>query len=100
MTYFEIARVLARKRISLLMSQQTLAEQTGLNRGTISTFENCRQIPDVRTISRIADALGFKLEIILTEDPNQTEDPDQPEPLREITEEERLEIINDCIRRI
>ena len=42
----------------------------------------------------------YKTGKVPPEEEGEEEDPDQPEPLREITEEERLEIINDCIRRI
>ncbi len=45
------------------LSQQGLADRTGINRADISRIENGNANPSLKTMKRIADGLGKKLEI-------------------------------------
>ena len=45
------------------ISQQELAEVTGINRSDISKIENGNANPSLRTIKRVAEGLGKKVEI-------------------------------------
>ena len=45
------------------ISQQELAELTGINRADISRIENGNANPSLRTIKRVAEGLGKKVEI-------------------------------------
>ena len=56
-----LAMISAREEKSL--SQQELAEITGINRSDISRLENGNANPSLKTMKRIAAGLGKKLEI-------------------------------------
>ena len=54
---------IARQRKHLRMSQEELAEKTGLARVNISRIENGRYSPGLDILAKIADALGCELDI-------------------------------------
>ena len=50
-------------RLSLNMSQEQLAQKSGVSRVTISTLESgCREITTTKTLMKIAAALGVTVE--------------------------------------
>ena len=60
---FQIIRAILDARIEQNMSQQELAERTGINRADLSRIENANANPSLKTLKRIAEGLGKKLEI-------------------------------------
>ena len=50
-------------RLEAGMTQQQLANATGINRSDISKMENGNANPSFRTMERIAKGLGKKLEV-------------------------------------
>jgi transcriptional regulator with XRE-family HTH domain len=49
----------ARRRAGL--SQAALAELIGTSQATVSAYESGRKLPSVGTLSRLLDAMGFRL---------------------------------------
>ncbi|WP_324282033.1 XRE family transcriptional regulator [Cyanobacterium aponinum UTEX 3221] len=60
-----IASNLIRYRKGLHISQQSLAEQTGVTRQTINNYEKAKTLPDSKTLSVLAKILGVTLDDIL-----------------------------------
>ena len=56
-------------RLAAGMTQDELAEKTGIKKQSISRYENSEREPNIRTAKRIADALGVTLESMSTEKP-------------------------------
>lgn len=59
----EIAHAFAAARAAAAVSQQELAQKTGVNQADISKLENGTANPTVRVLSRLAAGLGTKLRI-------------------------------------
>ena len=47
------------------LSHEKLAQQTGINRSTISLLENKKRVPTILTCLRLCQALGVRLEDLL-----------------------------------
>ena len=47
------------------ISQETLAEKTGLNQSEISTVESGQANPTFRTLQTLAAALGGKIDLVI-----------------------------------
>ncbi len=62
---YQFIRAMIACRNEKSLSQQGLADLTGINRSDISRLENGNANPSLRTMKRIADGLGKKLEIRL-----------------------------------
>ncbi|MBQ6901260.1 MAG: helix-turn-helix transcriptional regulator [Firmicutes bacterium] len=60
---YQVAREIIKARIEKNMTQQELAEKTGMRQSNISRIENGSCSPTVETLSIIAEGLGKKLEI-------------------------------------
>ena len=60
-----IALHLTRYRKGLRLSQEELAEQAGVTRQTINNYENAKTLPDSKTLSALARALGVALDDLL-----------------------------------
>ena len=60
---YQVAREMIKARIEQNMTQQELAEKTGMRQSNISRIENGSCSPTVETLSIIAVGLGKKLEI-------------------------------------
>ena len=60
---YQFIRDLIRCREDLDLSQQGLAELTGIDRSDISRIENGNANPSLKTMKRIAKGLGKRLEI-------------------------------------
>lgn len=55
------AMIDARKEAGI--TQKQLAERTGINQGDISRLENGSANPSIKTLQRLADGMGMKLEV-------------------------------------
>ncbi len=60
---FEIMKTLMEARVSCNLTQQELAEKTGINQADISKLENGNGNPSLRTLKRLAAGMGRKLVI-------------------------------------
>lgn len=59
----QIARALVAVRRDKRITQQQLAERTGIAQADISRLENGNSNPSLRTLQRLADGLGMKIEV-------------------------------------
>lgn len=59
----DLARTLRARRTELMLTQEQLAEVTGLNRRVIGELERGRISPRFDTVQRIANALGLDVEL-------------------------------------
>lgn len=57
----QIARALVAVRREKRITQQQLAERTGIAQADISRLENGNSNPSLRTLQRLADGLGMKI---------------------------------------
>lgn len=62
---YQIVRALLEARRKNHMTQQDLATASGIPQANISRLENGNANPSIRTLHRIADALGMRLQISL-----------------------------------
>ena len=60
-----IAGNLIRYRKGLNLSQEELAALAGVTRQSINNYENAKTLPDSKTLSALARALGVKLDDLL-----------------------------------
>ena len=60
---YEAIRAVIGARIESHMTQQQLAEKTGIRQSNISRIENGTSSPTVETLARIAAGMGKKLKI-------------------------------------
>ncbi len=63
-----IAGNLIRYRKGLNLSQEELAELVGVTRQSINNYENAKTLPDSKTLSATANALGIKLDDLLRQE--------------------------------
>ena len=63
---YAIVHAMLEARMSQGMTQQQLAEKTGIKQGDISKLERGNGNPSLRTLQRLADGLGMKLSITFT----------------------------------
>ena len=59
----QIARALVAVRREKRITQQQLAERTGIAQADISRLENGNSNPSLRTLQRLADGLGMKISV-------------------------------------
>lgn len=59
----QIARALVAVRREKRITQQQLAERTGIAQADISRLENGNSNPSLRTLQRLADGLGMKIAV-------------------------------------
>lgn len=60
---YQLIRAIVESRREQNISQQELAARTGIDRSDISKIENGNANPSLRTIKRVAQGLGKKVEI-------------------------------------
>ena len=60
---YELVQLLIDERKKANMSQEDLANSSGINRTDISKLENARANPSLKTLKRLANSFGKKLEI-------------------------------------
>lgn len=63
-----IAGNLTRYRKGLRLSQEELAKQAGVTRQSINNYENTKTLPDSKTLSALARALGVTLDDLLRQE--------------------------------
>lgn len=57
--------LIKRLRLERNLSQQQLADQLVISRGAVSMWESGKRLPDVGTLSRLADCLGVDSSILI-----------------------------------
>lgn len=60
---FSIMQAVLKARISNGLTQKQLSERTGISQADISRLESGAASPSVKTLVRVADALGMKVQI-------------------------------------
>jgi len=60
---FAIVHAMIEARNSSGLTQQQLSERTGIAQGDISKIENGNANPSLRTLKRLAEAMGMKLKL-------------------------------------
>lgn len=60
---FQIIRAMIEARIQAKMTQKQLSEVTGISQADISKLENGSANPSLRTLQRLATAMGMKVKI-------------------------------------
>lgn len=63
-TEFSLIRTLLDARKAAGMTQQDLANKTGIRQGDISKFERGRGNPSLKTLERLADGLGMQCRVV------------------------------------
>ena len=59
----DVIRAIVEARTSQNLTQQELAERTGINQADISKLENGTRNPSVNLLKRLADGMGMMLKI-------------------------------------
>lgn len=65
----KIMQMLIEERIKRKATQKQLAEQIGVKQSSLARLESGRHLPSISFLSKVADALGWKLEINLVPKP-------------------------------
>ncbi len=60
---FDVIRAMVEARISKNLTQQQLAERTGINQADISKLENGTRNPSIKLLKRLADGMDMALKI-------------------------------------
>ncbi len=63
--FIELTKIIKRRREMLQVNQEMLAELSGVSLRTIKQFESRKGNPTLKTISKLADALGLELTLIV-----------------------------------
>ncbi|TVX92553.1 helix-turn-helix domain-containing protein [Paenibacillus agilis] len=66
-TAYLVAKLI-HKRQELGLTQEKVAQMTGLKQSAIARIENARVVPKIDTIQIIAKALGLRLDLITNEE--------------------------------
>ncbi|PIQ14450.1 MAG: transcriptional regulator [Flavobacteriales bacterium CG18_big_fil_WC_8_21_14_2_50_32_9] len=61
MHYTKLIEQIKNRRDELQVTQETLAEISGVGLRTLKEFESGKGNPTLKTVSKLADALGLKL---------------------------------------
>lgn len=60
---FDVIKAMVEARISQNLTQQQLAERTGINQADISKLENGTRNPSIKLLKRLADGMDMALRI-------------------------------------
>ena len=60
---FDVIKAMVETRISKNLTQQQLAERTGINQADISKLENGTRNPSIKLLKRLADGMDMALKI-------------------------------------
>lgn len=60
---FDVIKAMVEARISQNLTQQQLAERTGINQADISKLENGTRNPSINLLKRLADGMDMALKI-------------------------------------
>lgn len=66
----EIAEILKERRNMMQVTQETLAEISGVGLRTLKEFERGKGNPSLQTLQKLADALGLELCLQVKKTPN------------------------------
>jgi transcriptional regulator with XRE-family HTH domain len=69
MHFEEIIRILKARRESLKVTQETLAELSGVGLRTLKQFESGKGNPTLMTLQKLGDALGLEISISVKNKP-------------------------------
>ena len=62
----EVVHKLTEQRQSQGLSQQNIAEATGMAASNIARLESCKRIPTMQVLAKYADAVGMEINIEVT----------------------------------
>lgn len=62
-TQYKLIKTIISKRLKLNITQEQLARKAGLKQPSLARIESGSVMPSIKTLHRIASALGTKLEI-------------------------------------
>ena len=65
MHYTELIKTIKERRVMLKVTQETLAELSGVGLRTLKQFESGKGNPTLLTLQRIADVLGMEVSLKL-----------------------------------
>jgi transcriptional regulator with XRE-family HTH domain len=66
-TAFLVAKIIERRK-QLNITQEHLAQITGLKQSAIARIESANLVPKISTIQKLATALGLKLDLVVDEE--------------------------------
>ena len=69
----ELGDVLIDSRLASHMTQQELSAKTGVSQGDISRIERAIANPSLKTLKRLADAMGMRVKISFEPKPTQAQ---------------------------
>ncbi len=64
--YYCLGKTIAERRKRLQLSQQELAQASGVNRDFLSNVEQCKRYPSIGAVASIAKALRMTISRLLT----------------------------------
>ncbi|MDQ1769289.1 helix-turn-helix domain-containing protein [Labilibaculum sp. A4] len=67
---YEIIQILKERRIMMQVTQETLAEISGVGLRTLKEFESGKGNPTLQTLQKLADALGLEFCLQVKKTPN------------------------------
>ena len=70
MHFKSLIKAIKERRAMLRVTQETLADLSGVGLRTLKQFESGKGNPTVQTLSKIADALGMELTFQIKKIPN------------------------------
>jgi transcriptional regulator with XRE-family HTH domain len=65
MHFEELIKTIKERRVSLRVTQETLAELSGVGLRTLKQFESGKGNPTLLTLQKLADVLGLEVSLIL-----------------------------------
>jgi y4mF family transcriptional regulator len=65
MHQIDVSEIIKERRISLGITQEHLAELSGLGLRTIKAIEGGKGNPTLETVEKITDVLGMRLELVI-----------------------------------
>lgn len=65
MHYEELVKIVKERRDTLRVTQETLAELSGVGLRTLKEFESGKGNPTLQTLQKIADVLGLEISLKL-----------------------------------
>ena len=63
---FDVIKAMVEARISQNLTQQQLAERTGINQADICKMENGTRNPSLKLLKRLAEGMGMELHLVFT----------------------------------
>lgn len=65
MHYLELVKTIKQRREMMKVTQETLADLSGIGLRTIKQFESGKGNPTMETVAKLADVLGLELRLAL-----------------------------------